>query len=74
MIYKGFEIVESSRHGQAVIGTKKTSSIQIRHDLGNGYLCLKSISFPVMDEEKKNKAIEKAKQLIDAGKIKIIKA
>lgn len=74
MEYKGFEIVESERHGQAVAGTKKTSSIQIRQPAGSsGYLCRMSISFPVGDFEKMHKAIKKAKRLIDEGKFKPIK-
>lgn len=74
MHYKGFYIEESTRHGKAVAGTKKTSSIQIQQELGNGYLCLKSISFPVDNCYARKEAIEKAKKLIDSGKIKTLKA
>lgn len=75
MHYKGFDILESTGHGKAVAGTKISSSIQIQQPVGsNGYLIRKTISFPAHDIEKREAAIEKAKQLIDAGKIKIIKA
>lgn len=74
MQYKGFDIEESERHGKASVGKKKFSSIQIRYDIGHGYLCLKTISFPVRSPQKKEEAIAKAKQLIDEGKIKPIKA
>lgn len=66
MRYKGFEIIESSRHGQAGKGLKKTSSIQIREHLTKkGYLLRKQISFPVRDNIKREKAINKAKKYVD---------
>lgn len=74
MHYKYFNIEESTRHGKAVKGQKKTSSIQIQQPFGEGYLLRKTISFPAHDCEKRKEAIEKAKKLIDDGKIKLLKA
>lgn len=65
MEYKGYTIVESERHGKAVKGTKKTTSIQVREPMGNGYLLKKQISYPIHDYDKKQKAIEKAKKYVD---------
>ena len=67
MEYKGYDIVESSRHGKAVKGTKTSSSIQVRKPLGNdgAYLLQKQISFPINDPVKREKAFEKAKEFVD---------
>jgi hypothetical protein len=65
MEYKGYTIVESSRPGAAVKGTKITSSIQVRKSCGDGYLLKKQISFPVNNAVKKAEAYEKAKKFVD---------
>lgn len=65
--YKGFTIAISKGHGKAVKGTKSTATIQVQdhNTIKDGYLLLKQISFPVGDSEKKQKAIDKAKEYID---------
>lgn len=66
MEYKGYIIIESSRHGKAVKGTKKNSSIQVREPAGNdGYFLKKQISFPINNPVKRLAAIEKAKKFVD---------
>ena len=66
MKYKGYDIVESIRHGKACNGAKKTNSIQVRLDIStDGYLMLKSYSYPINDVEKKKKAIDKAVKFIN---------
>ena len=57
----GMVIFESDGHGKAVKGTKKTSGIQVRQYISNGYLFLANFSFPVNDKEARNRAIEKAR-------------
>lgn len=66
MTYKGFEIVESSRHGKAVKGQKIKSSIQVREPMGSdGYLLKKQIPFTAKDSIKKQMALDKAKKWVD---------
>jgi len=57
----GMVIFESDGHGKACKGDKKTSGIQVRQYIGNGYLLLANFGFPINDKEAKNKAIEKAR-------------
>lgn len=60
-----FEIHSSEGHGKATKGDKKTSSIQVRQPMRNGYLLLNTVSFPVDDKEKMKLAIEKSRKYID---------
>jgi hypothetical protein len=58
------EIWESDRHGKAVKGKKKTSSIQVRGigGVSGGYLLFKQYSFSINDPVKKELAIQKAEK------------
>ena len=60
----GLVIWESDGHGKAVKGTKKTSSIQVRQYMSNGYMLLKQKTFPVDDTAKRDKAIYKCEMFI----------
>ena len=60
----GMVIWESDGHGKAVKGQKQTTGIQVREYVGEGYLLLKTFNFPVHDKDKRNKAIEKARDYI----------
>ena len=65
MKYKGFDIVESDRHGKSCIGFKVLSSIQVREPFGpEGYLLRKQIRFPDGDLVRRDEAIEKAKAFV----------
>lgn len=65
--YKGFSIAESTRHGKAVKGNKKMTTIQVRDHSGceDGYFLIKQIKYPYGDLLKRTKAIEDAKKFID---------
>lgn len=63
--YRDYTIFDSDGHGKATKGTKKTTSIQVRQYMQEGYLLLKSISYPVGDLVKRKAAIEKARKYID---------
>jgi hypothetical protein len=66
VIYKGYEIVESSRHGKAVAGMKKKGSIQVREPFSDdSYLLKKSFPYPMDDLEEEKAAFEKAKKYVD---------
>ena len=71
--YKDYEIWESDRPGAACKGAKKSTSIQVRQykGLAEGYLLSKQISFKlgVGENERRKKAIEKAKKYIDKNEI-----
>ncbi len=61
----GMQIWESDGHGKTVKGAKKTSSIQVREYIGpSGYLLLKTINYPIGNKEKRNAAIQKARDYI----------
>ena len=54
-------IRESTGHGKAVKGTKKTSTIQVREEYGGGaYMLVKQFRFKVGDRASRAKALEKA--------------
>lgn len=62
------KIAESTGHGKAVRGTKKTSTIQVRNygQWGDGsYLLEKEFRFTVGDEESRAKAVEKAEEYVN---------
>lgn len=61
----GFVIYESDGHGKATKGNKKTTGIQVRQYLNQGYLLLANFSYPVGDTAKRNAAIEKARNYIN---------
>jgi hypothetical protein len=67
MDYKGYIIAQSKGHGKSVKGTKEIASIQVQdhNTVRFGYLILKYFSFKVNDNDRKEKAIEKAKKFID---------
>lgn len=67
--YKGFVITNTKGHGKNGKGNRKTMSIEIREEAGEGYLVKKHFSVPIHDTDKINAAILKCKKLIDEGKI-----
>jgi hypothetical protein len=65
-----FEIWESDGHGRSTGKpgnySKKTTGIQVREYMpGGGYLLLTTFNFPVLDNEKRKNAIEKARKYIN---------
>lgn len=59
-----YQIWESDGHGKNGKGLKKTSGIQVREYISDGYLLLANYSFPVGDIAKRNAAIAKARDYI----------
>lgn len=66
MKYKGYNIVESSGHGKACKGLKKSSSIQVRESLPDGYLLKKQFRFTIGDSGGWARAINAAQEYVDA--------
>lgn len=60
----GMVIFESDGHGKACNGAKKTTGIQVRQYMVEGYLLLNTFNYPIGDNDKRNKAIEKARKYI----------
>ncbi len=66
MDYKGYVIRQAdSAGGKAGRGHNKTSTIQVREPMPDGYLLKKSFRWRVADRNSLNKAIEKAKKYVD---------
>jgi len=65
MEYKGYKIEVSKGHGKNVKGNKKTETMRVLEDLGNGMLIKKQFSYSVNNLEKQNLAIKKCKMFID---------
>lgn len=67
MKYNGYDIVESTRHGKSVKGTKTRSSMQVRLDAGTGgYFLVHQARFLVAGGLKARlDALDKAKAWID---------
>jgi len=59
-----FAIYESDGHGKTTKGNKKSSGIQVRQYIHDGYLLLATYSYPIGDNIKRNAAIEKARNYI----------
>lgn len=68
MTYKGFEIADSSGGGKAGKGLNKTATIQVRERLQPpNYLLRKQIRYTVGDPTSRFRAVQKAREFIDAG-------
>ena len=66
MNYKGYTIAESHKTGgKAGKGNNRTASIQVREEMGEGYLLKKAFSYSLDREGAKEEAIQKAKDYID---------
>jgi hypothetical protein len=59
-----YVIYDSDGHGKASKGAKKTTGMQVRQPIGDGYLLLKTVNYPVGDLVKRTMAIEKCKEYI----------
>jgi len=72
MKYKGYDIVESTRHGKSVKGTKTRSSMQVRLDAGTdgGYFLVHNARFLVDGGLRARlDALDKAKAWIDKNPV-----
>jgi hypothetical protein len=66
MEYKGYTIKQASQTGgKAGKGNNKTSTIQVRQELKEGYLLRKQIRYKVDDPEGMKNAVQKAKDWAD---------
>ena len=69
MYYKGYLLTNPKpTGGKAGKGRNKTSTVQIRETLKNGFLVIKSIRYNVNEPVSKINAISKAKKYIDGLK------
>lgn len=68
MTYKGFEIADSRGGGKAGKGFNKTATIQVREPFNSDtYLLRKQIRYKVGDQTSRFRAVQKAREVIDAG-------
>lgn len=64
--YKGYIIAESNESGgKAGRGQNKTKTLQVRLELGNGYLIKKQVTFTVGDPQSYNRAEDKCRKFVD---------
>jgi hypothetical protein len=59
-----FIIYDSDGHGKSTKGNKITTGMQVRQPLGDGYLLLKTVNYPVGDLIKRTNAIQKCRDYI----------
>jgi len=65
--YRGYTIAEANkRGGKAGRNKNRTSTIQVRYPLGNGYLVKGQFRYMVGSRDEQIVAVEKARQRIDS--------